>query len=300
MKTRKGLSNLIWILPVILITLVIVLSLTGYSQKTDYNFKKPKTTLILPKSLHEISGISVINNSTIACIEDENGILFMYDILANSVVKQYSFSTDGDYEAISRVGDDMYILRSDGALFEIENYASTDFKLVTYSPNVPAFDNEGLCYDAPNNRLLIACKSNPEKGHNTKDLRVIYGFNLETKKLSNKPIFKFKLDDVKDYIKSENKRHKSNKDKIDASSVKLRISDICINPVNHKFYMLSAVDHLLLVFESNGKIDRVVPLNHKLLRQPEGIAFMDNGDMLISSEADNKKPTLLLFKYKGK
>jgi len=298
--TRNRLIKLIGLLAVILITIAIILSIIGNRQKKEYNFKKPKAELILPDSLREISGITVIDSSTIACIEDENGILFIYDILANTIIKQYSFYIDGDYEAICRVGADMFILRSDGSLFEIVNYASPDFKLIPYTPNVPAFDNEGLCYDDSNNRLLIACKSNPEKGHKVKDLRVIYGFDLKKKKLSNKPLFKFRLDDVKDFIESENSRHHNKKNIIDASTVKLRISDICINPVNNKFYILSAVDHLLLVFERSGKINQIIPLDHKLLRQPEGIAFLENGDMLISSEADKKQPILLRFKYKVK
>jgi len=33
---------------------------------------------------------------------------------------------------------------------------------------------------------------------------------------------------------------------------------------------------------------------------PEGISFLDNGDMLISNEGRTNPPTILLFKYKRK
>ena len=284
---------------VVLLLVSLSVSAKHKKNKKDYNLNKPDAEFVLPDTLREISGITITDPSTIACIEDENGILFMYNILSTQISRQYRFYIDGDYEGICRVGTDMYILRSDGTLFEVNNYISDKFKLLTFLPDLPAFDNEGLCYDQANNRLLIACKSNPAKGHKSKDLRVIYGFDLKTKQLSSKPLFQFRLEDVKGFIIDENNKHPDKKNQIDPSDIKLHTSDIAINPVNHKFYMLSGVDHLLLVFENSGKIDEIIPLEHKLFRQPEGITFFDNGDMLISNEADHKKATLLRFNYKG-
>jgi hypothetical protein len=41
-------------------------------------------------------------------------------------------------------------------------------------------------------------------------------------------------------------------------------------------------------------------LNPELFNQPEGIAFLNNGDMLISNEGGPGNATLLRFNYKLK
>lgn len=99
---------------------------------TGYDLTKPNLTLVLPDTLREISGIAELDSSTVACIQDENGILFIYDIVNNRIMKQISFYADGDYEGIARVNKTIYILRSDGTLFEISDYEAKDFKLTTH------------------------------------------------------------------------------------------------------------------------------------------------------------------------
>src|SRR5690349_937816 len=98
---------------VLLSSIIISFSI---SEKTGYDLNKPKSTFILPDTLREISGITRIDDNTIACIQDENGILFIYDITKNSIKEQYKFNIDGDYEGITRVNNSIYILQSDGVL----------------------------------------------------------------------------------------------------------------------------------------------------------------------------------------
>src|SRR6187397_1700483 len=73
-----------------------------------YNLGNPDQTLVLPEILREVSGLTDIDASTIACIQDENGILFVYDIDNNKIKHQYNFHIDGDYEGITLVDNSMY------------------------------------------------------------------------------------------------------------------------------------------------------------------------------------------------
>lgn len=283
--------------------LVVNVIFESDSKITGYDLVTPDKVLILPDTLREISGVTIIDSVTFACIQDENGILFVYDIQKNKIKKQYKFSIDGDYEGIAKVKDNMYVLRSDGVLFEIINYASRNFKLNTFKTGIPSINNEGLCYDEDNNRLLVACKGKIEKGAVYKDKRAIYGFDLKLKKLSSLPVFNIDVNEMKDFsvkngIKLPLKTRKEKGVVVTEPFVKFRTSAICIHPFTKQLFLLSAADHMLFVFNKNGAVEHVEQLNPSLFNKAEGIAFQENGNMLITNEGQSKKPTVLYFKYR--
>lgn len=272
---------------------------TNNEEITGYNLTAPDASFTLPDTLREISGLTDIDTSTFACIQDENGILFIYDIIDNKIKKQYTFNIDGDYEGITKVGKAMYILRSDGTLFEISDYESPNFKLTSYNTGISANNNEGLCYDQDNNRLLIAAKGKIAKGPEHKDKRVIYGFDLKSKTLSRELVFDFNLQAIKRFaldnkIELPTRTRKNGTEPI----LKFMTSAIAIHPITKKLYLLSAAEHLLFIFNMDGELEHIEQLNPSTFNKAEGITFFENGDMLITNEAQDKKPTLLRFNYK--
>lgn len=267
-----------------------------------YNFTKSDSKITLPDILLEVSGITEIDNNTVACVQDENGILFIYDISKNEITKQYVFHIDGDYEGITRVENTIYILRSDGALIEILNYNLPGFSVSTYLTGIPADNNEGLCYDKQNNRLLIACKGKLGKGREFKDKRVIYAFDLPSKKLSEEPVYEFnteliKLFAIEHKIKLPIREKKNKKKNSSEPIVKLRISAIGIHPLSGHLYVLSAADYMLLIFDRQGSLLHLEKLNETTFNKAEGITFMENNDLLITNEGQDRKPTLLRFNF---
>ena len=304
---NKKMINLISSIPTVLTILLLGCgaTFTNNEKITGYNLTKPDNTFLLPDTLHEVSGLTDIDSTTFACIQDENGILFIYDAKNNVIKKQYTFNLDGDYEGITRVDQNIYVLRSDGTLFEISNYTSDNFKLTSYTTGIPANNNEGLCYDQENKRLLIACKGKIGKGPEYKDKRVIYGFDLQTKTLTSEPVFDFDLKVIKDFATNKNihlptKTSKKNGQPITEPFIKFGTSAIGIHPVTKKLFLLSASDYLLFIFNMKGDIEHIEQLNPTTFNKAEGITFYENGDMLITNEGQDKKPTLLFFKYRQK
>ncbi|MES2514235.1 MAG: hypothetical protein V4580_08815 [Bacteroidota bacterium] len=278
----------------------VICSFTVASQKS-YEFSKPVLNDILPASLHEISGLSIIDSTTIACIQDENGILFLYDLKTHRLKQQYAFGLNGDYEGITRVGPVLYVLRSDGILFEINGYKTGKLKVKTYSTGIPALNNEGLCYDSLNNRLLIGAKGRINKDALNKDLRCIYAFDLKTKILNQKPAYTFSTLGINLFAKLNGvelqKRKTKNGHVVDVS-LKLNTSEIALHPITGQLYVLSAADHCLFVFSASGELEKIEQLNRITFNKAEGLSFYNNGDMLISNEGQANQPTLLKFKYK--
>jgi len=267
---------------------------------TGYNLNRPDATLILPDVLREISGLTNINTSTVACIQDEHGIVFIYDVLKNEIKGQFDFHIDGDYEGIARVNKTLYILRSDGVLLKVSDFESDDFDLDFFETGIPAKDSEGLCYDKDNNRLLIACKGKVGKGDKNKDKSLIYSFDPGTKTLSRKPAFEFNVDILLKFALNNNIKLQTKKDKNDQAEkpvLKFNTSEICIHPVTKKLFLISADDHLLFIFNNDGKIEDIEQLDPEIFIQAEGLTFLENGDMFISNEGRDKRPTILRFNY---
>jgi uncharacterized protein YjiK len=215
-------------------------------------------------------------------------------------MKEIHFDSGGDYEAISYVDQTIYALRSDGVLFKISNYESSSFSKKINLTGIKTIDNEGLCYDSKTNRLLIAPKSKPEKNSGFKGSHIIYAFDLISDSLIKEPVIEIDLSAVRRFIGEKTDIYVKNKkkDKRHLPDINFEPSDICIHPVTHKLYLLSAEEHILYVFDTSGTIEYAERLDPDLFNMPEGITFFKNGDMLISNESGNRYPTILRFNYK--
>lgn len=270
------------------------------SNKIGYDFSKPILNDELPPILHEISGLAIIDSSSIACVQDEDGILFIYNIKRHKITQQHTFGLKGDYEGITLVNDLLYVLRSDGVLFEIKDYKSKKLKVKTYSTRAPAINNEGLCYDANNNRLLIGAKGKINKEQSNKDARFIYAFDLKTKTLNQSPAFSFSVIDINLSTKAKGislPKKQNKKGESTEHMYKFNTSEIAIHPITQQLFVLSATDHLLFVFNKNGSLEYIEKLNPIVFNKAEGLDFYQNGDLIISNEGQAHKPTLLGFNY---
>jgi hypothetical protein len=236
--------------------------------------------------------------STIACIQDEHGLVFFYDINKDQITRQLVFGSEGDYEDIVRVDKTLYVMRSDELLIEIRDFNSDNFRSASYSTRIPGTNTEGLCYDRKNNRLLIVPKEISDDNPENKDKRFIYGFDLGSKKLIKGAVLRLNIPVIEKFalendIKVPMKGNKGDKE----PDIKLKISAICIHPISDRLYVLSGAERLLLVFDVNGNIEYLERLDKDLFTQPEGITFMKNGDMFISNEGRNAEGTLIRFNY---
>ena len=162
---------------------LLIALLTFGSFKTPKPKKKKGNTLEivntweLPDALEEVSGIAWMSDAKIAAVEDEDGLIYIYDLAKNKIDKTIEFADDGDYEGIAVTGEDAYVMRSDGLLFEVQNYATAQPVTKTYQSAMSHKNNvETLSYDAKNQRLLTAPK---DLDPNDEDIKGIYAFDLK-------------------------------------------------------------------------------------------------------------------------
>ncbi|WP_256011471.1 SdiA-regulated domain-containing protein [Desertivirga xinjiangensis] len=278
----------------IFITAFIVIStvtaflirLSGEAKKADSPEKSQtiginppvKNRWELPDVLKEISGIDFLDQDRVACIQDEAGTIFIYNLRSSKIEKEIPFAGDGDYEGIALHGHDAYVLRSDGRIFEVANFMK-DAKVQEYlTPLTAKHDTEGLSLDKKNNRLLITIKGyEPDQ----KDFKGVYAFNLSTRQLEKEPVFKVDLNHP--HLEGFKKKKKAS----------FNPSDIALHPGKDEIYLVEGSKPKILIMDFSGNINRVQEFEGADFTQPEGIAFAPDGTLYISNEGKDKKGNIL-------
>ena len=234
----------------------------------------------LPSVLDEISGIVWLEDNRVACIQDEVGIVFFYNLKTKKLDGQVKFGGDGDYEGIALMGENLYVTRSDGEIFELCNFLSEYPSFNQYNLPLSEKNNiETLFADPVNNQLLMMAKDHEPFDN---DGRGIYGFDLETKLLKEKPVLLVSSTDSD----------------LEKTLKKIRPSDIAIHPKTKEIYILQGTKPRILIVSPKGIAKREYPLNNKVFYQPEGITFSPDGTLYISNEATGGVPNILKVKLK--
>ena len=79
--------------------------------------------------------------------------------------------------------------------------------------------------------------------------------------------------------------------------IKFHPSALAKNPLTKDWYIVSSVNKLLLVLDEKWNVKEVFPIDPALFKQPEGIAFNNQGDLYISNEGGEGVANVLLFRY---
>ena len=264
----------------------------------SYDFSSPDALIKLKNELKEISGLSVLDEEHLVAIQDEKGKIYSIRMADGKITEDKRFAKDGDFEGIEIVGDKIYVLQSDGDIFEVTDWPTKDTDSKKYETALSTKqDTEGLAYDAANNRLLIACKENPGAG--LKNSRAIYAFDLAKRELEEKPVMVIDLKALEDAV-PDNPLNKAIR-KLAAPLRDLsgfKPAAIAIHPITNQIFVISSVRKLLLAYNPSGTLENMWVLSEDDFRQPEGLAFLPNGDLIISNEGGNGKGNLMRFNYK--
>ena len=234
----------------------------------------------LPAELTEVSGIEYLGTGRFACIQDEQGTIFVYNTASGEIEKQVPFAGAGDFEGIAVVGSTAYAVQSDGKLYEVSGFHDSKPEVKTYTtPLTQKHDVEGLTYDSRNNRLLLVIKG-AEPGSTS--YKGIYAFDLATKKLSADPVYRIDLDDPVFEGLNEKK----------ARNV-MQPSEIEIHPTTGDLYISEGTSPKLLVMDASGNNKKLYTLSPTDFPQAEGLAFSPQGELFVSNEGKTGKGTIL-------
>ncbi|WP_299391045.1 SdiA-regulated domain-containing protein [uncultured Gelidibacter sp.] len=226
----------------------------------------------LPKELEEISGITWLGNNTLACIQDEDGIVYIYNLDQKSIVEEIPFAGNGDYEGIALNGDTLYVMQSDGLLYEIKNWNDANRVVSSHQTGFKSSNNmESLTYSSNDAALLTV----PKDKDSQEDYKGVYKISLPIKNLdTDSPAYKI---DMNSDVLAPYREKKARKTFFP--------SEIAIHPKSHDMYILEGKHPKLLIMDSAGTAKSVYKLDEVNFPQPEGMTFNENGDLYISNES---------------
>jgi hypothetical protein len=238
-----------------------------------YNLGKPEK-FSMSESLLEISGICFYkgNSDTVYAIQDEEGKLFRMKWGEKKSLNA-KFGKKGDYEDVAIVNDKVVVLKSNGQLFSFPFAESTWEDVdsaIEFKGLLPAGEFEGLYGDESTKRLYVICKNCLDDDKKHAVTGYIFQFGDAVSPVGT---FQVNVDEIKNY----------------AGKVKrgFRPSGFAQNPVTKDWFIISAVNKLMVVTDSSWKVRDAYPLSGNIFNQPEGIAFDSQGNLYISNEGDD-------------
>ena len=250
-----------------------------------YNLDAPEQ-YNMPSRLFEISGITFLNGDPkkLYAIQDEDGDLFQL-ALGDKSAQSTRFGTNGDYEDLAILKNEVIILKSNGELFSfpIDEAGKKEASNVVKTKDlVPKAEYEGLAADEKTGLVYLLSKDSKA---NSKDKETtIYAFKYEAGgKFTAAGEFSLSYKDISK-ISGEDK-------------LKFRPSALTKNQSTGEWYILSSMNKLLLVTDAEFKIKASYPLKGKNFNQPEGIAFDRDQNLYISNEGGTLSAgNVLMFK----
>lgn len=237
---------------------------------------------MMPRDMEEISGIVLTSDGNhVLAHGDEMAHLVEIDWRSGLVTRRFDLgerAVKGDFEGITRVGPDYYMLTSKGEIYqfrEVGDGETADY-LVIDTKLGKECEFEGIAHDPLTNSLLMACKT-PEKS--MRDSLVIYRWPLGE---NPPPVSRIAV--PLDLVIGNN----------DWDDV--RPSDITIDPFTGNIVLITAQERALIVLSRDGQVVAAGPVPTEI-PHTEGIAITRDGLLLISAEAGDAPASITIFRW---
>ena len=254
-----------------------------------YDLSQPTKKYFMGFELEEISGLSWYRPGRLACVQDEDGTLYIYDLVDEEVTQRIKFAGSGDYEGVEIIDYQAYIIKNSGELYTFPVGREDDVDTEIIKTKLKSVNNvEGLGFDVNRKKLLLACKASGDLGERKVKGKAIYGLGLDSKKIGKAPLASVTKKQLREILSETTE---------EVEAVDFGPSGIAVHPKEKRYYLVSYVGHLMVILDPELNLEDVIRLNPKIFRQPEGICFSPDGTMYISSEGAGGNGYILEFAY---
>ncbi len=255
-----------------------------YESTDMYDVAAPKV-LNLPQALDEISGITYYARDTsVFAIIDEDGMLYKIPLKNPQQIKEWTYDKPRDFEDVVLKDSIFYVLVSNG---DVETLKFKGDKIITDEIDFPDASKktnefESLYYDADAGKIIMMCKQCEEDRK-----KKITSYSLNDSSRSFVEYAAIPTEQMRQMLGVE-KEH-------------IKPSAAAINPITKELYILCSVNKILMITDNKGTVKKIIKLDPKVYKQPEGLTFTPDGDMIISNEMlSDGYGQLLLIKNKKK
>jgi uncharacterized protein YjiK len=246
-----------------------------------WDLHRPKAHYKLPGRLREISGLAFDTHGQLLAHDDNKGVVYHIDPRTGEADHGFALGSvhrppKRDFEAIAVVGHRLFLVTSQGLLYEFREapeggsaaYRVSDTGLGRHC------EIEGMTYDARSQSLLFACK---RIGPSAREIH-IYSLSVDPTRtvphLLTVPFAALAPFGLGGGVHP---------------------SGIEVEPESGALLLVAARERAFLVLSRNGRVLGAAHLSSRYHRQPEGVAIGPGGDLYISDEAAGHHPTLTVY-----
>ncbi len=250
---------------------------------SDQTTAAPLAKWLVRPDLREISGLTLTADGNILAHDDEVGSVVQIDPRTGIMLKRFTLEGNpkGDFEAITTVGTDIYLLKSNGDLFKFKEGGDGEHvPYLRYDTRLGhECEFEGLAYEPDSAWLLLPCKKVSSKS--LKNQLVIYRVALPLTDSSRMSVLAIPFAEV---IGSNPWKN-------------FEPSDMAIDPTTGNYVLIASLQKALAVITPGGEVVRSEPLpgNH---HQAEGVAITRDSILIVSDEAGHKPGAITLYRWR--
>jgi uncharacterized protein YjiK len=278
-------------LPVALFVLALLSTAGGQTPRgssTDsvleaFEFSRgPAVRHALPAALREISGLASTGDGRVLGHGDERAVVAEIDPWRGTVTKAFSLGRApmrGDFEGIALVGDRLFLVTSDGRLFETRegaNGAAVPFSVVQTGLG-KICEIEGLAYDPTRRELLLGCKQTGKKRSDVAILR----WSLDRRAVASPPTTSAELSAVLAAA---------------PQGKNFQPSSVERDPATGRLILVAGPERLITELTPEGRVVATKGLDRRLHPQPEGLTFLGDSVLVIADEGGKGAGTISLYR----
>jgi len=202
---------------------------------------------------------------------DERATIYQIDPESGGILKAFSagfMGVPGDFEGLAIAGDRFFLSTSDGQLVEFtegEDGSSVGYRIHNTGLGARC-EMEGLAFDPAEGALLLPCKTPRDRV--LEDFIVVFVVPLETLEPAVLPRVFLPLEELKSMDVND----------------KFHPSAIEVHPETGSILLVAAREEALLELSSQGRLLAAKELKRKDHPQPEGLAFLPDGTLVLADE----------------
>jgi uncharacterized protein YjiK len=264
--------------------------------KAAYDLASPPSSQVrLPAELREISGLAVGPKGRVFAHGDEDATVYQLDPHSGRVTKHFALAASGsdpdlgkksrygrlagDFEDIAIVGDRFFLVSSNGVLLEFAE--GQDRGLVPYRAYPTGLEQvcevEGLAHDPSTKSLLLLCKTMQEKSD--RQQVTVYSWSLAERTLGDTPRLVVPWSALARVTGGKG----------------FNGSAVALAPGGQSLLMVAGPQQLFAEVGSDGAPIRGGSIDRGTHPQPESLAFLPDGTLLVASEGGKGEAVLARY-----
>lgn len=270
-----------------------------YSYQFPYQLVRPDSIYELPEVLREISGLGITSTGEVGCIQDERGLIFIYDTQMREVNRRIGFAKDADYEGLTFIDADAFVLRNNGNIYRVTTFDTGKPSKEKYKSLLNRKNNtKGIAYEPGKDRVLVVCQDGYRTGGEMIERMAVFAYDIDSNRVADSVAYHLTLDDVKLYAElAEPETYEEVFPMFFGHQRTFAAypSAIAVHPKTGDIYIASGVGRLLFILNPEGILVHIERLREDTYRQIEAMAFRADGTLLLASEGKEQPGMLYEF-----